>query len=78
MSHTIDVNTKQRPSINDLPDAASSIKPDVVLFTHRDGGSESIHNAELIVAANALGSTGTLPMVFDSKHLTWHEFDAAA
>lgn len=70
--------TMQSPSLDDLPDAASVIKPDVVLFTHRNADSTSKHNAELVVAANAFGPTGTIPMVFDSKHLTWHEFDAAA
>jgi hypothetical protein len=78
MSHTIDMNTKQRPSINDLPDAASSIKPDVVLFTHRNDGSELKHNAELIVAANAYGPTGTVPMILDAKRSTWREIDIAA
>lgn len=65
--------TMQRPSLDDLPDPASSIKPDVVLFTHRDGGSDS---TELIVAANAYGPTGIVPMIFDSMRSTWHEFDA--
>lgn len=67
--------TMQRPSLDDLPDAASSIKPDVVMFTHCDGGSDS---TELIVAANAYGPTGTVPMIFDLKFSAWHELDAAA
>lgn len=79
MSNATDVEqTKQCPSLNELSDAANSIKPDVVLFTHRNSGSESKHSAELIVAANAFGPTGTVPMIFDSKSLTWHELDAAA
>jgi hypothetical protein len=79
MPHTIDVDkTKQRPSLEDLPESATVIKPDVVLFTHRNADPTSTHNSELIVVANAYGPTGTLPMVFDSKHLTWHELDAAA
>lgn len=80
MSHTVvDVGvTTQLPSLGDLPDAASSIKPEVVLFTHRKADSTSKHSAELFIAANAFGPTGTLPMVFDTKHLTWHELDAAA
>lgn len=69
---------RQRPSLDTLPDAANRIKPEVVLLTHRNSGSESKHNAELIVAFNAYGPTGTVPMIFDSKYSTWHELDAAA
>lgn len=69
---------RQRPSLDDLPDAASAINPDVVLLTHRNDGSESKHTAELIVAANAYGPIGTVPMIFDPKRSTWHEFDDAA
>jgi hypothetical protein len=69
---------RQRPSLDTLPDAANRIKPEVVLLTYRNSGSESKHNAELIVAFNAYGPTGTVPMIFDSKYSTWHELDAAA
>ncbi|MES2149793.1 MAG: hypothetical protein V4508_08355 [Pseudomonadota bacterium] len=72
-----DPAAQQRPTLDDLPDAASTIKPDVVLFTHRDAGPASKHNAELIVATNAYGSTAIVPMVFDIKHSTWHELNAA-
>ncbi|WP_426115958.1 hypothetical protein [Massilia sp. PWRC2] len=67
--------TMQRPSLDDLPDAVSIIKPEVVLFTNRDSGS---NNAELIVATNAYGTTGTVPMNFDAKRSTWREIDIAA
>jgi len=67
--------TMQRPSLDDLPDTASSIKPDVVLFTHRNDGSDSI---ELIIAANVYGPTGTVPLILDAKRATWHEIDIAA
>lgn len=77
MSNTTNLGkTKQRPSLDDLPDAASTIRPEVVLFTHRDAGPASKHNSELIVTTNAYGSTGTVPMDFDIKHSTWHEFHA--
>lgn len=68
--------TMQRPSLDDLPYAASNIKPDVVLLMHRNSGSESKFNAELIVAFNAYGATGTVPMIFDSTRSTWREFEA--
>lgn len=78
MSHSTDLGEiKLRPSLGDLPDAASAIKPEVGLLTHRTKGSD---NAELIVTANAYGPTGTVPMIFDSNRWTWHELykDGAA
>jgi hypothetical protein len=80
MPHTaVDIGmTTQRPSIDDLPDAASTIKPEVILFTHRNAEPEAKHDAEMIVATNAYGSPGTVPMVFNIKHSIGHELDAAA
>jgi hypothetical protein len=78
LSHNIgevDEN-RQCPSIDNLPDAANVIEPDVVLFTLGHAHPAPKHNAELVVASNAFGPTGTLPMVFDCKQLTWHELDA--
>ncbi|MBG6223366.1 replicative DNA helicase [Janthinobacterium sp. CAN_S1] len=69
--------SKQRPTLDDLTSAASSIKPDVVLFTHVSDESKSMHNAELIVAANAFGTTGIVLMAFDSKLSTWHDLGYA-
>lgn len=77
-SHSTDLGEiKLRPPLGDLPDAASAIKPEVVLLTHCTKGSD---NAELIVTANAYGPTGTVPMIFDSNRWTWHELykDGAA
>lgn len=68
----------QRPSLDDLHDAARTIKPNVILLTHCNAESAAKHNAELIVAANSYGHTGTVPMIFDTKHSTWHELNAAA
>jgi hypothetical protein len=76
MPNDVAANTPaMRPSLDDLPDAASIIKPEVVLLTHRDGESDC---TELIVAANAYGPTGKVPMILDAKRLTWREIDIAA
>ncbi|MCY0910312.1 hypothetical protein [Massilia antarctica] len=64
--------TKQRPTPDEFFSAPSSIKPDVVLLTHVSDERESMHNAELIIAANAFGTTGIVPMVYDPTLSTWY------
>ncbi|MES2325253.1 MAG: hypothetical protein V4633_23605, partial [Pseudomonadota bacterium] len=72
------VAKQQRPTLDDLASAASSIKPDVVMLVHVCHESKSQHNAEVNVAANAFGSTGIVPMAFDSIHCTWHDLANSA
>ena len=70
--------SNQRPTLDDLTSAASSIKPDVVMLVHACDELKSQHNAEVIVAANAFGSTGIVPMAFDPIHCTWHDLANSA
>lgn len=70
--------SKQRPTLDDLTSAASSIKPDVVMLVHACDELKSQHSAEVIVAANAFGSTGIVPMAFDPIHCTWHDLANSA
>ena len=41
------------------------------MIVHACDELKSQHNAELIVAANAFGTTGIVPMAYDSKYSTW-------
>jgi replicative DNA helicase len=66
-----------RPSLSHIIESVNLENAEVIMFTHReriaDDGFGSKNQAELIIAKNDFGSTGTIPMLYESDLSEWRE-----
>jgi replicative DNA helicase len=77
LTRATDCRSDRRPLISDLRDKDSLVQnADVLLFLYRDGyyykDSPEKDVAEIIVAKNRMGSTGTAKIQYDSKAIRFH------
>lgn len=78
LNRDVESRTNKRPTLGDLRDAgAIEQDADLILFLYRDDYYEPKHHtagfAELIVAKQRNGKTGTLPLKHDFSHMRFDE-----
>ena len=78
LSRQAEIRADKRPQLSDLRDSgAIEQDADIVMFLYREAyyDRKSENNvAELIIAENRNGSTGTVPLVFEKEYMSFKDY----